>query len=34
VRVFGSPPKVVWQPQNIFEAVASSTWHSSPITVS
>src|SRR5258708_19975631 len=29
---FGSAPKTVGQPQNIFDAVASSTWVSSPIT--
>src|SRR5438034_11393218 len=34
VSVFGSSPKVLRQPQNIFVAVLSSTWHSSPITVS
>ena len=32
VCVFGSAPKVVEQPQNIFEAVPSSTWVSRPIT--
>ena len=34
VRVLASPPNVVGQAQNIFDSVASSTWHSSPITVS
>lgn len=32
VWVLGSAPKVVEQPQNIFEAVPSSTWVSRPIT--
>jgi hypothetical protein len=30
--VFGGAPKSVAQPQNIFDAVPSSTWVSSPIT--
>jgi hypothetical protein len=34
VWVFGSAPKTFAQGQNIFVAVESSTWHSSPITVS
>jgi hypothetical protein len=32
VWVLGSAPNVVEQPQNIFEAVPSSTWVSRPIT--
>jgi hypothetical protein len=31
VCVLGSPPKWAGQPQNIFVAVFSSTWTSSPI---
>ena len=30
--VFGGAPNSLRQPQNIFVAVESSTWHSSPIT--
>jgi len=30
--VFGSAPNVVGEPQNIFDAVPSSTWVSRPIT--
>ncbi len=30
--VFGSAPKIVEQPQNIFVLVPSSTWVSRPIT--
>jgi hypothetical protein len=30
--VFGSAPNVVSHPQNIFEAVPSSTWVSRPMT--
>src|SRR5207244_6738490 len=32
--VLGGAPNTFSHPQNIFVAVASSTWHSSPITVS
>ena len=32
VWVFGSAPKIVLQPQNIFEAVPNSTWTSKPST--
>ena len=32
IWVFGSAPNSVEQPQNIFEAVPSSTWVSRPIT--
>ena len=32
--VFGGAPNSLRQPQNIFVRVASSTWHSSPMTVS
>ena len=32
VWVLGSAPKVVSQPQNIFDAVPSSTWVSRPMT--
>ena len=32
VWVLGSAPKVVEQPQNIFDAVPSSTWVSRPMT--
>ncbi len=32
VCVFGGAPNSVEQPQNIFDAVPSSTWVSSPIT--
>ena len=32
VWVLGSAPKVVSQPQNILEAVPSSTWVSRPMT--
>jgi hypothetical protein len=32
--VFGGAPNALRQPQNIFESVESSMWHSSPITVS
>ena len=31
-RVLGSAPNAAGQPQNIFVAVPSSTWVSSPIT--
>ena len=31
---FGGAPKVVAQPQNIFERVRSCAWTSSPMTVS
>ena len=34
VWVFGAPPNSVEQAQKIFVLVASSTWTSSPITVS
>src|SRR6202035_749997 len=34
VRVFGGSPKDSSQPQNIFVAVASCTWISSPMTAS
>ena len=30
--VFGSPPNTAGQPQNILDAVLSSTWTSRPIT--
>src|SRR3954464_13018058 len=32
--VFGSAPNTLAQPQNIFVAVESSTWHSRPMTAS
>src|SRR5262245_10060119 len=32
--VLGGAPNSFLQPQNIFVRVASSTWHSSPMTVS
>ena len=32
--VFGGAPNSFGEPQNIFVAVASSTWHSRPMTVS
>ena len=34
VWLFGGAPKVVAQPQNIFERVRRWTWTSSPMTVS
>src|SRR5437763_2026936 len=34
VFVFGGDPNSLRHPQNIFVALASSTWHSNPITVS
>src|SRR2546423_10048522 len=34
VWVLGAAPNSLRHPQNIFVAVESSTWHSSPITVS
>ena len=34
VWVFGGAPNSFTQPQNIFVAVESSTWHSRPMTVS
>src|SRR5437588_6555515 len=34
VLVFGGEPNSLRHPQNIFVAVESSTWHSSPMTVS
>ena len=34
VWLLGGAPKVVGQPQNIFERVASWAWTSSPMTVS
>ena len=34
VWVLGGAPNSFGHPQNIFVAVESSTWHSSPITVS
>jgi hypothetical protein len=32
--VFGAAPNTFAHPQNIFVRVDSSTWHSSPMTVS